>query len=164
MPAPKSATSVESKALSAPQKALRKLGLDRDIDLALHLPLRYEDETRLGRLADTRDGDSVQVEATVVSCEIAYKPRRQLLVVVDRNPAVQQLRVILAQPAGQFDTIDARHHQIGHYQADGGGMFIENHQGLLTGIGGQDMVTGPFEDLLRDQQHRLLVVDHHDLA
>ena len=32
--------------LSAPQKALRKLGLVRDIDLALHLPLRYEDETQ----------------------------------------------------------------------------------------------------------------------
>ena len=31
---------------SAPQKALEKLGLVRDIDLALHLPLRYEDETR----------------------------------------------------------------------------------------------------------------------
>ena len=34
------------KPLSAPQKALHKLGLDRPIDLALHLPLRYEDETR----------------------------------------------------------------------------------------------------------------------
>ncbi|MEY3944179.1 MAG: hypothetical protein RL697_192, partial [Pseudomonadota bacterium] len=34
-----------SQALSAPQKALRKLGLVRDEDLALHLPLRYEDET-----------------------------------------------------------------------------------------------------------------------
>ena len=30
-----------SKGLSEPQKALRKLGLARDIDLALHLPLRY---------------------------------------------------------------------------------------------------------------------------
>ena len=28
---------------SAAQKALEKLGLRRDIDLALHLPLRYED-------------------------------------------------------------------------------------------------------------------------
>ena len=40
---------------SAPQKALEKLGLVRDIDLALHLPLRYEDETRLTRLADALD-------------------------------------------------------------------------------------------------------------
>ena len=33
--------------LTAPQKALQKLGLARDIDLALHLPLRYEDETKI---------------------------------------------------------------------------------------------------------------------
>ena len=35
------------KPLTGPQKALRKLGLERAIDLALHLPLRYEDETRI---------------------------------------------------------------------------------------------------------------------
>ena len=51
---------------SQPQKALEKLGLRRDIDLALHLPLRYEDETRIIRLADARDGDMVQIEAQVV--------------------------------------------------------------------------------------------------
>jgi ATP-dependent DNA helicase RecG len=45
-----------------PQKALEKMGLRRDIDLALHLPLRYEDETRIVRLADARDGDLVQIE------------------------------------------------------------------------------------------------------
>ena len=50
--------------LTAPQKALRKLGLVRDIDLALHLPLRYEDETRLMRLADVRDGETGQFEAS----------------------------------------------------------------------------------------------------
>jgi ATP-dependent DNA helicase RecG len=31
---------------NAMQKLLEKLGLKRDIDLALHLPLRYEDERR----------------------------------------------------------------------------------------------------------------------
>jgi ATP-dependent DNA helicase RecG len=69
--------------LSAPQKALRKLGLARDIDLALHLPLRYEDETRIVRLRDAREGDAVQIEATVTSCDIVNRPRRQLVVTVD---------------------------------------------------------------------------------
>lgn len=69
--------------LSAPQKALRKLGLTRDIDLALHLPLRYEDETRLMRLRDARQGDVVQIEAEVVHIEVSLRPRRQLLVTVD---------------------------------------------------------------------------------
>ena len=35
-----------------PEQALAKLGLVRDIDLALHLPLRYEDETRVVPIAD----------------------------------------------------------------------------------------------------------------
>ena len=33
---------------------MEKLGLLRDIDLALHLPLRYEDETRLTLLRDEK--------------------------------------------------------------------------------------------------------------
>jgi len=61
-------------ALSAPQKALAKLGLTRDIDLALHLPLRYEDETQVVKLRDAREGDTAQVEATVTACEIVYRP------------------------------------------------------------------------------------------
>jgi ATP-dependent DNA helicase RecG len=72
-------------ALSAPQKALRKLGLGRDIDLALHLPLRYEDETRITRLCDAREGDTVQVEGVVTACEIAYRPRRQLVVTLQED-------------------------------------------------------------------------------
>ncbi len=96
-----SASPPGNKPLSAPQKALRKLGLDRDIDLALHLPLRYEDETRIVRLADTREGDTAQIEATVVSCEVAYKPRRQLLVVVDDGSDTCTLRFFSFYPSQQ---------------------------------------------------------------
>ena len=80
------------KPLSAPQKAMRKLGLVRDVDLALHLPLRYEDETRIVRLRDAREGDTVQIEATVTRCDVAYKPRRQLQVVVDDGSDTCTLR------------------------------------------------------------------------
>jgi ATP-dependent DNA helicase RecG len=66
--------------LSVPQRAMHKLGLRRDIDLALHLPLRYEDETRLHRLADARDGDVVQVEGVVADCKVEFRLRRQLIV------------------------------------------------------------------------------------
>ena len=90
-----------SKPLTAPQKALRKLGLNRAIDLALHLPLRYEDETRIVRLSDTREGDVAQIEATVTSCEVAYKPRRQLLVVVDDGSDTCTLRFFNFYPSQQ---------------------------------------------------------------
>ena len=65
---------------SAPQRALEKLGLVRDIDLALHLPLRYEDETRLTPIAEAREGEPVQVEGVVRDCRVEFRPRRQLVV------------------------------------------------------------------------------------
>ncbi|MEO8151761.1 MAG: ATP-dependent DNA helicase RecG [Rhizobacter sp.] len=65
---------------SAPQKAMEKLGLVRDIDLALHIPLRYEDETRITPISALRDGDTAQVEGVVSECQIAFRPRRQLVV------------------------------------------------------------------------------------
>ena len=86
---------------SPAQKALEKLGLRRDIDLALHLPLRYEDETRIVRLADARDGDLVQIEGQVTNSEIAFRPRRQLRVTVDDGSDTCVLRFINFYPAHQ---------------------------------------------------------------
>jgi ATP-dependent DNA helicase RecG len=80
---------------------LRKLGLVRDIDLALHLPLRYEDETRIVRLRDAREGDTVQIEATVTACEVTLRPRRQLLVTVDDGSDTCVLRFFSFYPSQQ---------------------------------------------------------------
>ncbi|HKB53894.1 MAG TPA: DEAD/DEAH box helicase, partial [Ramlibacter sp.] len=91
----------ESKAVSAPQKALARLGLARDIDLALHLPMRYEDETRVVRLRDAREGDTAQIEATVTACEIVYRPRRQLMVTVDDGSDTCVLRFFSFYPSQQ---------------------------------------------------------------
>ena len=90
-----------SKPLSAPQKALRKLGLARDIDLALHLPLRYEDETRIIRLREAREGESAQIEGVVTASEIAYRPRRQLVVTLADDTDTCQLRFFSFYPAQQ---------------------------------------------------------------
>ncbi|WP_341913820.1 ATP-dependent DNA helicase RecG [Polaromonas sp. YR568] len=86
---------------SQPQKALDKLGLRRDIDLALHLPLRYEDETRITRLADARDGEMVQIEGQVTHSEVTFRPRRQLRVTVDDGSDTCVLRFINFYPAHQ---------------------------------------------------------------
>ena len=58
---------------------LARLGVDREEDLVLHLPLRYEDHTRLVPLAQVKVGETVQTEGTVASVDIAYRPRRQLV-------------------------------------------------------------------------------------
>jgi len=90
-----------SPALSAPQKALHKLGLVRDIDLALHLPMRYEDETRIVTLRGARDGQLAQIEGTVTHSEITQRPRRQLLVTLDDGTDTCTLRFFTFYPAHQ---------------------------------------------------------------
>ena len=87
--------------LSQVQRALRKLGLVRDIDFALYLPMRYEDETRIVRIADTRDGDVAQVEGVVTECEVVYRPRRQLLATIDDGSDTCQLRFFNFYPSQQ---------------------------------------------------------------
>ncbi len=59
---------------------LEKLGLRSDTDLVLHLPLRYEDETRITAIRDAMPGIAAQFEVEVVDAEIAFRPRRQLVV------------------------------------------------------------------------------------
>jgi ATP-dependent DNA helicase RecG len=63
---------------------LAKLGLQSDMDLVLHLPLRYEDETQIVpiREAAFHGGQPAQVEGVVTACEVQYKPRRQLVVTI----------------------------------------------------------------------------------
>jgi ATP-dependent DNA helicase RecG len=74
-----------SKPKTAPktqESKLAKLGLRTDMDLVLHLPMRYEDETSVVpiREACLRGGYTSQVEGVVTKTEIAFRPRRQLLV------------------------------------------------------------------------------------
>ncbi|BBP02178.1 ATP-dependent DNA helicase RecG [Sulfuriferula nivalis] len=56
-----------------------KLGLARYADLLLHLPLRYEDETRITPIANILHGQLAQVQGVVTHCEVQYKPRKQLV-------------------------------------------------------------------------------------
>lgn len=61
---------------------LEKLGLHSDEDLALHLPLRWEDETHLTAIRDLKPGQPAVVQARVVDAEVLYRPRRQLVATV----------------------------------------------------------------------------------
>ena len=80
---------------------MRKLGLLRDIDLALHLPLRYDDETRITRLSDAREGDTVQLEGTVTASEVQLGPRRQWLVTLHDGSGECVLRFFSFYPSQQ---------------------------------------------------------------
>jgi len=86
---------------SAPQKALEKLGLRRDIDLALHLPLRYEDETRITPIEQAREGQVVQVEGIVSESHVELRGRRQLLVRMRDDSDELLLRFLNFYPSQQ---------------------------------------------------------------
>ena len=86
---------------SATEKALDKLRLHRPIDYALHLPIRYEDETKITRLEDALNGDIAQIEGEITSCEIAYRPRRQLVAVLNDGTDSCQLRFLNFYPSQQ---------------------------------------------------------------
>ena len=75
------------------------MGLLRDIDLALHLPLRYEDETRITALASARTGETVQIEATVTASEVQLRPRRMLKVQVDDGSGTCELTFFSFYPS-----------------------------------------------------------------
>ena len=80
---------------------MARLGLLRDIDLALHLPLRYEDETRIVPIKSARDGEVAQIEGEVVESGVQMRPRRQLVVVVDDGTGRCELRFFSFYPSQQ---------------------------------------------------------------
>jgi ATP-dependent DNA helicase RecG len=80
---------------------LARLGLKSDADFVLHLPLRYEDETRITALADARPGVAAQFEVEVVASEIAYRPRRQLIARVRDAGGALSLRFLNFYPTQQ---------------------------------------------------------------
>ena len=89
------------RAPSPAQRAMEKLGLRRDIDLALHLPLRYEDETRLTPIAEVRDGEPVQVEGIVRDARVELRGRRQLVVHIADDSGELVLRFLHFYPSQQ---------------------------------------------------------------
>lgn len=80
-------------------KKLDKLGLRRRFDLVLHLPLRYEDETHLYPIADAPYGQTVLVEGRVISHDVQFRPRKQLMVRIEDAGGVLVLRFIHFYPS-----------------------------------------------------------------
>ncbi|HEX5304714.1 MAG TPA: ATP-dependent DNA helicase RecG [Dyella sp.] len=74
-------------------QTLARLGLERVQDLWFHLPLRYEDRTRLTPIADLRPGDRAQVEGMVEAVDRGFRFRPQLKVTIsDDSRETLQLR------------------------------------------------------------------------
>jgi ATP-dependent DNA helicase RecG len=113
--AKKKSAVLKTRAVSAPEPApyglsvsskatldkLAHLGISRPFDLVLHLPLRYDDETRIHAIGDAPEGVDVLVEGRVVDCEIKYRPRRQLVCTIEDDSGVLTLRFLHFYPSQQ---------------------------------------------------------------
>lgn len=63
----------------AQAEKLAKLGILKVADLLFHLPLRYQDRTRVYPISELRLGTEVQVEGWVERCDAVFRSRRMLL-------------------------------------------------------------------------------------
>ncbi|MFT5721117.1 MAG: ATP-dependent DNA helicase RecG [Motiliproteus sp.] len=63
---------------AAMQQKLEKLGLETLQDLLFHLPLRYQDRTRIVPIGHLRPGDEAVIEGQISSCELLMGRRRSL--------------------------------------------------------------------------------------
>ena len=61
---------------------LAKIGLERVQDLWFHLPLRYEDKTRVTAIGDLKAGERAQVVGAVEAVERGFRYRPQLKVAI----------------------------------------------------------------------------------
>jgi ATP-dependent DNA helicase RecG len=88
-------------ATPAVRDRLARLAIFQLPDLVLHLPLRYEDETRIVSIHDALSGDTVQIEGSVVKTEVKYRPGRQLVSEVDDGSARLMMRFFNFYPSQQ---------------------------------------------------------------
>ncbi len=80
---------------------LKTLGIASQGDLVLHLPLRFEDETRITPVVEALPGAAALFEVTVVATEIVAHPRRQLVSRVADRSGELTLRFLHFYPSQQ---------------------------------------------------------------
>jgi len=71
---------------------LAKIGIRTVTDLLFHLPLRYQDRTRVMPMGSLRPGDEGVVEGVVEHAEVAFRGRRMLLVRISDGTGAITLR------------------------------------------------------------------------
>ncbi|MGB5304709.1 MAG: ATP-dependent DNA helicase RecG [Gammaproteobacteria bacterium] len=82
---------------------LERLGIRAVQDVLFHLPLRYEDRTRVVPMGSVRSGDQVVVQGSVDLAEVRFGRRRSLLVRISDGTGALTLRFFhfnAAQQAG----------------------------------------------------------------
>ncbi len=71
---------------------LERVGITTPADLLFHLPIRYEDRTRISSIGQVRVGQGVVIEGEVINVQVAYGRRRSLLAHLKDHSGVIGLR------------------------------------------------------------------------
>ena len=80
---------------------LRRLGIHTAEDILLHLPLRYQDRSRMTPIDQLQPGEEALVEAHVLSSEVVARSRRFLLCHLTDGTGALTLRFFHFSPAQQ---------------------------------------------------------------
>ncbi|MGB6105178.1 MAG: OB-fold nucleic acid binding domain-containing protein, partial [Pusillimonas sp.] len=83
------------------ERKLQRLGLRQPSDFVVHLPLRYEDETRIEPILALRPGIMAQVEGDILRSEVQFRPRRQLHAIIHDDSGQLALRWLNFYPSQQ---------------------------------------------------------------
>ena len=78
---------------------LRKLNITSVFDLLLHLPNRYQDETKIESIKNVIPGARVQIEGVIKQSSVNYRPRKNFIVIIADESESIQLRFINFYPS-----------------------------------------------------------------
>ena len=76
------------------REKLSRLGIQTELDLLLHLPIRYEDETHLFAISDAPPGQTVQIEGLITRNEVILQPRRQWVCRIEDSSGALNMRFV----------------------------------------------------------------------
>lgn len=96
-----SSTSNQNAKKTPTQNKFESLGLLSDFDFALHLPLRYEDETQIHQISQLYPGLQAQLEGVVHDVQVSYRQRKQLSATFKDQSGSLGLRWIHFYPSQQ---------------------------------------------------------------
>lgn len=85
----------------ATAQKLAKLHIHSIWDALLHLPLRYEDQTRITPIGDLQNGQHSQIQGQITHQETTFRPRRQLIVKIRDASGSLTLRFLHFYPSQQ---------------------------------------------------------------
>ncbi|MDQ1242113.1 MAG: ATP-dependent helicase RecG, partial [Pseudomonadota bacterium] len=148
---------------------LERLGLRTVQDLLFHLPLRYEDRTRVVPIGTLRTGDRAVIEGEIQLAEVVFRKRRALLCRITDGSGFLTLRFFHFSAAQQAAlTRGARLRCFGEARLGPGGLEIVHpeYRQVTPGAGTQadDSLTPVYPTTEGVQQGRMRMLTGQALA